>query len=126
MALLESCIQVCTENTPVLFVSQDIAATSTLMDVCPSTNPFSVALLLTSQGNSANVVSELDFRVLDLRSDWPLTTDSLDQRFGSNPGARALPLLEALARKRDPGFAIRMPLSETSTIEIQFGRRFAR
>jgi hypothetical protein len=123
MALLESCIQVCTEKAPVLFVSQEIAATSTLMDVCPSTSPFSVALLLMPQGSSTDVVTALDFRVLEQRSEWPSLTRDLDQRLGSNPGARVLPLLVALAaaQEPDPGASIRLPLSGNATLEILLG-----
>jgi hypothetical protein len=123
MALLESCIQVCTGKTPVLFVSQEIAAPAALMDACPSTNPFSAALLLMPHGSSVNVVSELDFRVLDRRCEWPSLPDDLNERFGGNPGARVLPILMELATKRKshPVSAIQMPLSENATLEVSFG-----
>ena len=115
MALLEASIQAVEEQTPVLCVTQEVAAPPALMDACPTEVPFSAALLLAPAGYSETPLATLRFEVLPEAADWPEAGAALAE-FASNMSAKLLPLLEALARKE--GADLRFPLNATSCMTL--------
>jgi Beta-ketoacyl synthase, N-terminal domain len=122
MALLEASIQASEENLPVLVVTQEIAATRTLKDICPSEQPFAAGLLLAPPGSSTNAMFSMEFTVEDEPCQWPATSEELHQRLGSNTGAKLLPLLSnlALLNRNDAAVAMRFPVSEITSLNLSF------
>ena len=117
MAFLEAAIQAVEEETPVLLVTQEIAALLPLYDTCPSELPFSAAFLLTPTGHCNSAVCSLEFSVSQQVNQWPIIGGILGDDFGSNFGARLLPLLAAIAtRSRESTFEF--PISATSTLSL--------
>jgi hypothetical protein len=116
IALLESCIQAAEESTPVLCVTQEVAAPPVLKDICSSEEPFSTALLLAPANFCAAPLSQLHFEVCDGAADWPPMPAGFAE-FESNPSARLLPLLESFARE---GAAdAHLPITPTQHIAVR-------
>lgn len=117
MAFLEAAIQVVEENTPVVLVTQEIAAPLPLLDTCPSEHPFSAAFLMTPPGFSESATCSLEFSVLQEAADWPALAPMFDDDFRSNFGARLLPLLTAIASDQS-AVDLRFPISDRSCLAI--------
>ncbi len=99
--LLEAALLAHTESAAVLFVASDVAATGPLRDVIDCTAAFGVALVLTPQ--SVRAIARL--RLTPRSGNAPeLAPEAavLHAAYRTNPAARSLPLLHALARKQ-PG-----------------------
>lgn len=117
MAFLEACIQATEEQTPVLCVTQEVAAPLALMDTCPSEAPFSAAFLLAPAGFSEQPLARLEFAIEQGRADWP----DIDERFGdldSNMSARLLPLLASIATAQAADY--RFPISPDMHLAVHF------
>jgi hypothetical protein len=117
MAFLEAAIQAVEEDTPVVLVTQEIAALLPLYDTCPSEQPFSAAFLLTPAGHSESAVCSLEFSVSQQVNQWPTLDGVLGDDYGSNFGARLLPLLAAIATRSAPS-TFDFPISATSTLSL--------
>lgn len=116
IALLEACIQAAEEATPVLCVTQEVAAPLALRDTCPSEVPFSAAFLLAPSDFSESPLATLAFRVDQEPADWPLIDGKLAE-FASNMGAKLLPLLSLLAAGQNG--ELRFPLTDDLSLEIR-------
>ena len=116
MAFLEACIQATEEQTPVLCVTQEVAAPLALKDTCPSEMPFSAAFLLAPPGFSESPLATLVFEVNQATADWPVIDARLSD-FDNNMGARLLPLLTSLAAGQDG--ELRLPLSVEMSIGVR-------
>jgi len=105
--LLESLCQVAVDGVPTLLIAFDTEYPAPMRDVRPVPDAFGVALLLspvqgadahTVTGTGANVLARIDARLTDTPA-TVLAVQELEQMRRSNPAARALPLLEALAKQ---------------------------
>jgi hypothetical protein len=83
---------------PVLLVTQEMAAPKALHSICPSEQPFSLALLITKRGYCDNKMASIKFSVKPKAVDWPDLPGDLKQSFESNFGARLLPLIALIAK----------------------------
>lgn len=117
MAFLEAAVQAVEEDTPVVLVTQEVAATLPLFDTCPSTQPFSAAFLLTPPGYSASSAWSLEFSVSQEKSHWPEIDSALCDDYASNFGARLLPLMTAIGRSTEE-VDFSFPISDTSTLSL--------
>lgn len=121
MALLEASVQVDEEGIPVLLVTQEIAAPLPLFETCPSEQPFSAAFLLVPPGSCETAMASFEFTVDAEAGGWPPVNAALSANFGSNFGARLLPLLEALAADvAEQQFDF--PISDTSALSVSLHR----
>lgn len=117
MAFLEAAIQVVEENTPVVLVTQEVAAPLPLFDTCPSEQAFSAALLIAPPGFGDSKACSLEFSVSEGAQEWPPLEPRLSAEFGGNFGARLLPLLAAIAAG-EQSVHFDFPLSEFSTLSL--------
>ena len=101
MAFLEAACQAAEDDTPVLLVTQEMAAPDALRVACPSNAPFSLGLLLTLPGVCKNPVASLRFGVTPKSINAPGLSGDLKQPFETNFGAGLLPMIAAMA---DDGF----------------------
>ena len=115
MALLEASVQAVEEQTPVLCVTQEIAAPLALMDTCPSEVPFSAAFLLAPAGYSDAPLATLRFAVEPGEAEWPALEEGFAE-FASNMSARLLPWLASLARGDDANLSF--PVNAATRIVI--------
>lgn len=115
-ALLEGAIQAAEEATPVLVVTQEVAAPDTLMDICPAETPFAAALLLAPAGFSKAPLATISLAAARERAAWPSPDSSLPAVFASNMSARLLPLLTSIARAETT--AVKLPLSEHLSLSV--------
>lgn len=115
MAFLEAAIQVIEENTPVVLVTQEIAAPLPLKDICASLHPFSAALLMTPPGYGIPIACSLEFSVSEQAESWPELHPALRDDFATNTGARILPLLTAIAGSTQP-VDLSFPVSASSSL----------
>lgn len=116
MALLEACVQVVEEDTPVLCVAEELAAPVALGDLCPSRIEFATALLLAPAGFSPAPRATLDVVVADEAVDWP-AADTRLAALASNPTAPLLPLLVSLAAPE--AATLRLPISPGQCLDIR-------
>ena len=117
MAFLEAAIQVVEENTPVVLVTQEVAAPLPLYDTCPSDAPFSAALLMTPPGFSDTALCSLRFSVSQETAPWPELDSALRKDYGTNFGTRLLPLLTAIANGSRP-IDLSFPISASSSLSL--------
>ena len=114
LGLLEAATQVVAEDRPVLLVVFDTPAVGLLARVAPNSALFGAALLLVPPDGDGD---PLDLTIERRASRAPSTQDP---RFhgltASSPAARALALLEALAR--DDATAVDYPLDAMSTLAV--------
>jgi hypothetical protein len=99
MAFLEAAIQCVEERTPVVLVTQEIAAPFTIMDICPSEIPFAAAFLLAPVDLAPSPLCKLDFQLKHVPAAWPEPDPRL-RAFRSNMSACLLPLMAAIADRR--------------------------
>lgn len=122
MAFLEAAIQACEDDVPVLLVTQEMSAPHALYNICPSDQPFSLAILLTPPRHCANPLASIQFSVTAESVNWPELPEELNQDLGGNFGARLMPLFAAIAAS---GFTktivpvqLKFPLNFNSCLEI--------
>jgi len=116
-ALLEGAIQAAEESTPVLIVTQEVAAPDTLMDICPTEVPFAAALLVAPPGFSTSPVATISVAAGRERVDWPVLDERVPAQFASNMSATLLPLLTSLARGEAAG--MKLPLSQNLSLSVK-------
>lgn len=112
MAFLEAAIQALEEATPVLLVTQEMAAPPALYKTCPSDQPFSAAILLTPTGTCSNPIASVAFSASKKITGWPELPADLRQHLQGNFGARLVPLLASIAAR---SFAL-----NTSPVSLEF------
>jgi hypothetical protein len=124
MALLEAAIQAVEEHTPVILVTQELAAPPLLLALCPSQSPFSAAFLLAPPDKNHSAICSLEFSVSPQSSEWPPIAAELATEFMSNFGARLLPVLTAIATDQLPT-SYQFPISEAASLHLALasGRR---
>ena len=120
MAFLEAGIQAAEEGTPIVVVTQEIAAPVALVDTCPSKHPFSAAFLLAPAGYGGASVRNIQMTVSQETVDWPQLPESLCADFASNMSASLLPLLCEIASNHGDSddSMLRFPLSPFASLDI--------
>lgn len=113
--LLEAATLACTEATPVLFASCDVASTGPLGEMTRTTVPFGVALLLHPAAAAGRAHLQLELRAAAAP---PLAVLALPPVAGDNPAnAEALALLAALADTQPHN--LRLPLSSGLSLDME-------
>ena len=97
VGLLEAASMARIEHRDALLVAYDLPAPQPLWSKRPVAHPFGVALFLRAQP-SANTMAVLTLSIADARATM-LDDSALEALRLSNPAARALPLLCAIARR---------------------------
>lgn len=122
MAFLEAAIQSLEDQSPVLLVTQEMAAPKALHSTCPSDQAFSAAILLTPTGMNSKPVASVEFDISETTSNWPELPDDLRHGLQSNFGARLVPLLAAIAvnsqAKNTRPVNLEFPLTPVSSLEL--------
>ena len=114
-ALLEAALTACAENTPTLLVAYDVAALGLLAQIIPCDSPFAAAFVLapdTDAGSAPRLALGADALAPEAAV--------LHAVYASNPAARSLPLLAALARRRDTHLRLAAGPAFGLTLEISF------
>lgn len=117
MAFLEAAIQVVEERTPVVLVTQEVAAPLSLVDTCPSEQAFSAAILMTPPGFSGSEACTLAFSVTEGAEDWREPDPRLSPELANNFGARLLPLLTAIADGEQCA-EFKFPITEFASLSL--------
>jgi Beta-ketoacyl synthase, N-terminal domain len=97
-ALLEAALLACSEARPVLLVVYDIAACGPLNDVIACNAAFAVALVLVP--SSPRSIARLHLDLAPGAAALAPDPGLLQPVYSTNPAARSLPLLRALARRK--------------------------
>jgi hypothetical protein len=122
MAFLEAAIQTLEDESPVLLVTQEMAAPRALHNTCPSDQPFSAAILLTPTGVNSKPVATVEFDISRTSSDWPELPSDLRHGLEGNFGAKLVPLLAAIAAnyraKKTKSVHLEFPLTPASSLEL--------
>lgn len=114
--LLEALTQCATENSPVLLVGYDIAATGPLLSTNESRGLLAVALVM-APDRSERSQAGLDWRIDAGPVSAPPLRSAAAKDLANNAMSDALPLFEALAREdRAP---MSLPLSAGMTLRIE-------
>ncbi|MFH1494127.1 MAG: beta-ketoacyl synthase chain length factor [Pseudomonadota bacterium] len=95
--LLEAAVQAAAENIPVLLVAFDLPLPTPLHEVRPTAAPFAVALLLTTQPDNALAHLRISLEP-GTAAGTVMSNPELECLRCGNPAARALPLLQAVAK----------------------------
>lgn len=99
--LLDAACQVKVEHRPVLLNAYDMKMPQPLHDARPIDISFAVALVLLPQASSRSLARlDIEVRSADETPESTVEQSEMDQLRHTNPAARALPLLAALARTR--------------------------
>lgn len=117
-ALLEAAIQTVDSGSPVLLVTQEMAAPVALRETCPTTADFAAAILLAPRGYSDNEKAIVHFGTERRLATWPPLPESLEQVFFEHPGARLLPFLAAIAAPGAESVRMSFPLSQSSSLRL--------
>jgi hypothetical protein len=103
--LMEAAVLCRSELQPVLLVAYDTVPTDPLFPKRPLTAPFSVALLLTPEP-TANCLAGLALDYADGLPESTLGDGAMETLRLGNPAARALPLLERLAKGEEASLVL--------------------
>ncbi len=123
VAFVEAAIQVIEENTPVVLVTQEVAAPIPLFDACPSEQAFSAAFLMTPAGFSETATCSVEFSVLPETTAWPAADSRLKGDYESSFGARLLPLMTAIADgAKASSFVLPISSSASLSLSLNSGR----
>lgn len=117
IAFVEAAIQVIEEDTPVVLVTQELAAPLPLFDSCPSEQTFSAAFLMTPPGHSATTASSVEFSISQTAARWPEADSRLERSYANNFGARFLPLLIAIADGEESS-NFDFPISDSASLSL--------
>ncbi len=112
--LMQAVAQVATQCVPVLFVAHDVPLPPPLTALRPGEGAFGVAFVLVP-GAGALGTLDLAYRAEGVATEDPLMAAFEAIRAG-NPMGRALPLLMALAARRDA--ALRFALPEAAALDV--------
>ena len=96
--LVEAATMALTEGLDVLLIAYDIPPPVPLAACRAITEPAAIALTLTAAPQGRSALATLDLARSAATADSPCATPALETLRLANPAARALPLLEALAR----------------------------
>jgi len=118
MAVLEAGVQVTSEQTPVLVVTEDAAPPAPFDYICPGARPFAAALLLTPPGASKRALAHCRLRTLDGAGRWPELPRGMPEGLAGNASARIIPLLQALGRPAAAGCRLTFPLTRQISLEL--------
>ena len=113
--LLAAMGAVATRGRPVLLVAYDTPLPPPLDAVRPTAFPFATGCILAPSPEGARAGLALRYLAEPAPAEAP--AEGLDALAGGNPAARALPLLRALAARREA--LVRLPLLEDAHLEIQ-------
>lgn len=102
--LLESVCQVAIDAEPTLLIAFDVAYPPPIRDVRPIEDAFGVALVLTPRAGE-RTLARIEVGLTDAPSTL-LALPPFEAMRRSNPAARALPLLEALATQRSASLVL--------------------
>jgi len=126
MAFLEAAIQTLEDRSPVLLVTQEMAAPKALHNTCPSDQPFSMAILLTPAGFNANPVATVEFDISKAPGNWPELPGDLRNGLESNFGAKLVPLLALIAdynwEKKTKPVDLEFPLTPDSSLKLSVSK----
>ncbi len=95
--LVEACSQALWSDEPILLISSDVVYPYPLSDIRPIGCNFAVAMVLTAVATDV-ALAKLTLRYV-AESETRMENQELDEVRRSNPSARCLPLLQAIARK---------------------------
>ena len=113
--LLEAALFVHCESVPVLLAAYDVVATGPLQDVIACRSRFAVALLLAAPSPRAG--ARLRLRTCTYAPELAPDATLLQASHRTNPAARSLPLLTALAR-REPGL-LQVAAGSSAGLEVE-------
>ncbi|WP_020146348.1 beta-ketoacyl synthase chain length factor [Thioalkalivibrio sp. ALJ15] len=113
--LLEAATLLQAEGGDVLLAAYDVASMVTFRRVRPITEPFAVGLRLSPAGAGRPT---LELALGKGGDPTPCRQDSLEALRGTNPAARALPLLEVLARGEGGHVTLAAPLGRSLEIRV--------
>ncbi|NII55910.1 beta-ketoacyl synthase chain length factor [Luteibacter sp. SG786] len=116
--LLEAATLAVADDRDVLLASYDIAGTGPLGSMTSTTGPFAVALVLSPRAEGAAVRLDITPERGNSGSD-PMGDGWLDGLSASNPSARAVPLMRALALTRPA--ALRIAAARGLDLHIDMG-----
>jgi hypothetical protein len=111
--LLHAAAQAAALGRPILFVAHDVPMPAPLDALRPTSEMFAVAMVLTPAGGGRG---RLTMAPADGAAPPPALTGTLAALHGSNPVARALPLLAALAVGSRA--AVRLPMLEDACLHV--------
>ncbi len=118
LSLLEAACQLASEQRPILLTMYDCPAPETLRYPLFIRHPFAAALLLVQeeQAGAADPLLQLEASS-SACSEWPeLAIAGLEELYTSNPAARILPVLAALARREAGEFRGAMPTGAAASM----------
>ncbi len=113
--LMQAAVQVAVGGAPVLFVAHDVPLPPPLDAMRVTTTPFALAFVLAPQPGAHGVL-RLDHRP-GVAEEPPLPP-ALDALRAANPVARAVPLLQVIARAE--AAALRLALLEDAHLALEF------
>ncbi|WP_018860627.1 beta-ketoacyl synthase chain length factor [Thioalkalivibrio sp. ALJ3] len=113
--LLEAATLLQADGGKVLLAAYDVASMATFRRVRPITEPFAVGLLLAPAGDGRPT---LEMALGESGDPTPCRQDALEALRGTNPAARALPLLEVLARGEGGHVTLAAPLGRSLEIRV--------
>ena len=116
--LLEAATLAVAEPCDVLLASYDIAGTGPLGSMTSTTGPFAVALVLSPRADGAALRLDITPERGNSGSE-PMGDAWLDSLYASNPSARAVPLMRALALTRPA--SLRIPAARGLDLHIDIG-----
>ncbi|WP_322048421.1 beta-ketoacyl synthase chain length factor [Paraburkholderia sp. J67] len=121
--LLESLCQVAVDGVPSLLVAYDTEYPEPLHTVRPIADAFGVALVLAplaADGTPPHGLAHIEAKLTDAPA-TTLAAPELEALRASNPAARALPLLEAIAARRAASVVIDYLPETRVRIDLSFG-----
>jgi len=121
MGVLEAAAFMSAEATRVLFVAFDVPYTGPLAQVRPIHAPFGVALALAAQVEEGRIAKlSVDWHSRDEGGESSCENAAFEHMRRNNPSARLLPVLEAIAGRRDT--RIRLAAAGGGAVGIEVAR----
>lgn len=116
VGLQEALGMVLVEQQATLLVAYDLPAPAPLLDKRPVRDPVGVGLILTPK-RTANTLATLRIQSTGSSTATPMNEAALETMRAGNPAARALPLLQLLAYRRNGSVGLSLP--NNSKLELQ-------
>lgn len=120
--LLEAAVLSVDSGSPVLLVIQEGVAPPTIMPLCQSPHPLSLAMLLMPRNNglSAAALAHVRVHINNQPATWPSLPRKLEQAYSGNPAGKMLPLFAALAHHAtaQPGHPFKPPAPESFALPL--------
>lgn len=120
-ALLKGCAQVVAEDVPVLVTAYDLPLPEPLNGKRPVVAPFAMACVLTPKPNDDSIAQlSVSWRGgLVEPCGFAPDSEALQALWLGNPAARALPLLEPLARRQAAAISLQYPAQGCLFVELE-------